>query len=161
MGRERNEIIERTLDRLHELMAGLQIATLPAWLEIGLTLSQVRCLFALQRVGPTSLGGLAERLEIGSPAACVVVDQLVQQGYVDRSADPKDRRRVLLSVSPDGESLVAGVRRARRRLGRDWLEMMSEEEIARLFAALEPMVSSMRAQAGDPASGQTEVPAPE
>jgi DNA-binding MarR family transcriptional regulator len=153
------EIMEGTLDRLYELMLGLQIATLPAWLEIGLTLSQVRCLFALQRVGSTSLSGLAERLEIGSPAACVVVDQLVQQGYVDRTTDPQDRRRVLLSVSPDGESLVAGVRHTRRRLAKDWLESMSDEEVARLFASLGPMVSSMRVQAGDPACGEAGVPA--
>jgi DNA-binding MarR family transcriptional regulator len=161
MTQTRDKIMEGTLDRLYELMLGLQVATLPVWLEIGLTLSQVRCLFALQRLGPTSLGGLAEELEIGSPAACVVVDHLVQQGYVERTTDPQDRRRVLLSVSPEGENLVAGVRRARRKLAKDWLEMMSDEEIAQLFAALEPMISSMRALANDPARGRAEVLAPE
>lgn len=142
-----SQVIDDILDQLHDLLVGVQIATLPAWLENGLTPAQVRCLFAVRRAGPLSLGALAASLRISSPTACAVVDQLVKLDLVARTPDDADRRRVLLTVTARGADLVASVRESGRLEVRTWLATLSDAEILPLDAALKPLLAAMRARA--------------
>ena len=79
----RRERHEEAVSQLRQLLRGVQGATAPAWLELDLSMGQLRMLFALQACGTTSLVRVAERLGVGSPTASVLVDQLVRLGFVD------------------------------------------------------------------------------
>lgn len=48
---------------------------------------------------------LATRLSVTPPAVTYLVDRLVKKGYLERVANPDDRRQVLLQVSPPGGQL--------------------------------------------------------
>ncbi len=82
----------------------------------GVTWSQMRALRTIARHdGPVRMSELADRLGIARRSATSVVDELVERGLVDRTADPADRRAVAVGVTPSGWQLLddlAGHRRA-------------------------------------------------
>ncbi len=56
-----------------------------------------------------TIGDLAERLGIRHHSAVGLVDRLVSRGYLARRQDPRDRRRMLLSLTAAGEQALAGL----------------------------------------------------
>lgn len=56
-----------------------------------------------------TIGDLAERLCIRHHSAVELVDRLVIAGLIERRHDERDRRRVLLMLTPIGERRLAGL----------------------------------------------------
>jgi len=82
---------------------------------LGLTFGQARALRLLDRAGaPLRMGELAARLEVVPRSATTMIDGLEAAGLVARSADPADRRSVLVRPTAAGEALLARLGRARR-----------------------------------------------
>jgi DNA-binding MarR family transcriptional regulator len=52
------------------------------------------------------IGELAERLQIQHHSAVELVNRLAAEGYVKRQRDGKDRREVLLFLTPSGEKVL-------------------------------------------------------
>lgn len=73
--------------------------------RIGLASTDVECLEILVEAGRLSAGELASATGLTSGAATRMLDRLEQAGFVRRTADPADRRRVF--VDPIGERVVA------------------------------------------------------
>jgi DNA-binding MarR family transcriptional regulator len=57
--------------------------------------------------GPVPMGVLAETLRSDPPYVSVAVDDLVRRGLVVRTEDPADRRRKIVTVTPDGARAAA------------------------------------------------------
>lgn len=72
--------------------------------ESGALLSthQASILDHLDAVEPTTLNALAEHMGVTAGTMSVAVDRLVRQGYVRRSRDPRDRRRLTLRLTEAG-----------------------------------------------------------
>ena len=56
--------------------------------------------------GPMAAGAMGERVHITSGSMTSVLDTLERNGYVVRLADPEDRRRVLVEVTPAAQELL-------------------------------------------------------
>jgi DNA-binding MarR family transcriptional regulator len=56
--------------------------------------------------GPISTGEVSARMHITSGTMTTVLDTLERNGYVRRLADPDDRRRVLVDVTPAAQSVL-------------------------------------------------------
>jgi len=96
--------------------------------------------------GPTTISGLAERLEITKQGASQIADDMERRGYVERRQDPSDARARLLHLTPRGEAALAAARKfhqayerkLRRRFGDDAIdtvrdvltEMAGENEVS-------------------------------
>lgn len=80
-------------------------------------------------------GELARIEEVSAPSMTRTVNNLVEAGLVARTPDPEDGRRHLLSLTPEGESMVQRTRASRD----DWmvrrLQGLSADEIDTLRAA--------------------------
>ncbi len=74
--------------------------------ETGLTRLQIRLLRMLAD-GPAFGAVLARRLAVARPNLSVIVDALVERGYLDRAADADDRRRTHYSLTPAGRTALA------------------------------------------------------
>lgn len=63
---------------------------------------------ALCRVAdrPTAIRELADGLGTDAPYTTIVVDDLEQRGLVERSVDPRDRRRRIVTATPAGTALA-------------------------------------------------------
>jgi DNA-binding MarR family transcriptional regulator len=55
----------------------------------------------------TTIGALAERLQIHHHSVVQLVDRLVTRGMVERRRDRRDRREVVVCLRPSGENLLS------------------------------------------------------
>lgn len=93
------------------------------------------CLLDAARAGePATAGLLGSRLGQGSAGTTAVIDRLERLGHVERVRDPRDRRRILLRVSPQAVGLG---------------ERFFGPSIAALLAALAPLPDAERAAVRD------------
>ena len=63
---------------------------------------QVHLLDHLDEVTALSLTSLAKHMGVTLPTMSITVDRLVRRGYMTRTPDPADGRRVLLRLTPTG-----------------------------------------------------------
>jgi DNA-binding MarR family transcriptional regulator len=56
--------------------------------------------------GPLPAGELSTRMHITSGTMTSVLDTLERNGYIRRQADPGDRRRVLIDITPAAQALL-------------------------------------------------------
>ena len=94
------------------------------------------------RMSPTELSEIVLR---SSGGMTQILDRLEKAGLVERSADPSDRRKVVVVLTADGlrtaERANAGYRRAREQLLGD----LSVEEIERLDDAVHRLLEVLSA----------------
>ena len=67
----------------------------------GLGITDMKTLSALQQEGPMTAGQLAKRLSLTTGAVTNVIDRLERQDFVKRAPDPKDRRKVIVTINQE------------------------------------------------------------
>ena len=67
---------------------------------LGINRTDGRCLDIIDREGPVAAGRLAEASGLTTAAVTAIIDRLERAGYARRVGDPKDRRRVLVELTP-------------------------------------------------------------
>jgi DNA-binding MarR family transcriptional regulator len=101
------------------------------------------------RMSPTELSEIVLR---SSGGMTQILDRLESAGLVERSADPSDRRKVVVGLTPDGlrtaERANASYRRARERL----LDALSADEIEHLDAAIHRLLEVLSTDGQVPTS---------
>lgn len=111
--------------------------------SIGITLSQWRAIFAISVDEGTSQRRIAEKIEIGDVAAGRLVDRLVDNGWVERRADPTDRRTHRLYLTPAARPLLARL----AALGKDEealaLEGIDPRDAEIVFAVLDRVIANL------------------
>jgi DNA-binding MarR family transcriptional regulator len=74
---------------------------------VGLDRAAYRCLDILDQEGPMTAGRLAERARLSPGAVTALLDRLEKRGFARRTRDTKDRRRVLVEVTPELRQMAA------------------------------------------------------
>ena len=138
----RERLIDEALDLQRQIYTALQAGAFPQWLQLDLTMAQLKALFSLAGSGPTTIGQLADTLDIGRPAASILTERLVQLGLVERTEDRLDRRRTFARLTPRGEELVLRLRQGGRERLRAWLERLADEELDALIRASRAVVAA-------------------
>ena len=103
--------------------------------EPALSDTQLAALATLERRGAMSPGDLAEHEKVQPPSMTRVIAALVDWGLVTRAPHPTDRRQVILTVTPEGRSLVQRVRRRKEAWLAQKLAALSPQERATLREA--------------------------
>ena len=101
-----------------------------------LTMPEQSTLARLERGGPASASDLARAEQVTPQAVGPLVAGLEERGLVMRCPDPKDGRRVLLSVTESGLEALRDKRSARvERMANVLAEDFSRAELETLHAA--------------------------
>jgi DNA-binding MarR family transcriptional regulator len=79
--------------------------------RVGLSATEFECCQLIQDAGPMTAGELAKSSHITSGGMTGMIDRLERAGFVKRSVDPKDRRRVLVTAVEDGPTVEAAVKK--------------------------------------------------
>ena len=119
----------------------------------GLTTLQYTALTVLQRhQGSLTSAQLARNSFVTAQTMADMVSALLDRGLVERNRDPADRRRLVLTLTPDGEALLSRFRRPVEALEAQMLSGLTAEQAAELRASL----LSCRAALERPAGGALE-----
>lgn len=102
--------------------------------------AQFSVLVHLRKDGPLSLGALAEREHVSAPSMNRTVNCLSDTGYLSRTGDDADRRRVSITLTEAGHTVVSDTVQQRDAWLRGSLAELDEDERATLREAAELMV---------------------
>ncbi|MNL58512.1 putative HTH-type transcriptional regulator YusO [compost metagenome] len=105
--------------------------------ELGLTGPQYHMLALISKEKSCNISYLAEKLEVKPSAITVMIDRLVQNGYVERRHDEQDRRAVLVSVTEHGEEILKEAKKKSRAIIRYYFSHLDENELNTLAAIFE------------------------
>jgi DNA-binding MarR family transcriptional regulator len=101
-----------------------------------LTVPQFRALLFTGRHPNASLGELAEFLGITQPTASATVDRLGKQGLIRTRTPAEDRRRMCLTLTDKGRSVVKAARAAAHQQVKARLKGLSKAEQQTVLDAL-------------------------
>ena len=90
---------------------------------------------AIARTG-SPLSEIIAQLGVSKQAAGHLVDALVTRGYLERSPDPADRRRLTINLTERGHGAAAVTRSAVERVDADLLARVGPEYVAKTRATL-------------------------
>jgi MarR family transcriptional regulator, lower aerobic nicotinate degradation pathway regulator len=95
-----------------------------------------RLLAALQEFGPASQAALGRRSQIDRSDVVATVDDLAGRGMVERSGDPADRRRNVITITPAGTAHLARLDRLLAGVQDELLDPLSPAERQELIRLL-------------------------
>lgn len=98
---------------------------LEAW---GITPAQSRALKVIGSNQPLRLSVLAGWLRIAPRSTTEVADALEELGWIDRSADPSDRRATMVSLTGEGQLLLRRIEDVRGEAAERVLDVLSERD---------------------------------
>jgi DNA-binding MarR family transcriptional regulator len=105
--------------------------------DLDLSMTQMKTLHHLHAcVEQLSVKDLSERMGISLPAASRTIDGLLRRGWVERREDERDRRMKRVRITEDGRDVVRAIERARLVGLQRFAETLTDEQRARLAAAL-------------------------
>jgi len=137
-GAERLHRLTKELIRRYQFRDANQICC------YGISISQSHVLDSLAEDGELSMQALARRMFKSVSTMTRVVEQLARRGHVRRRSDPKDRRVVLVSITPQGKAVVAAISQDLVKTQRAILQTIPADEWAGAFKVLEALTRGAR-----------------
>jgi DNA-binding MarR family transcriptional regulator len=120
-----------------KVLAKLQYLTLPTWLKLDVSMAQLKAFVVVDREeAGISVTEIGRRLSIGEPSASLLVEQLVKRGYVVRTPDPADRRRVLVTATDLGRETLLELRQGRQQHLEEMMARMDADDVQALERGL-------------------------
>jgi len=78
-------------------------------------------------------------MHVSRPNVSRAVNDLVNNGLVNRERDPDDRRNIHLSLTEKGKKMIKNLHKKYGRILADQFSILSDEELRILSSALESM----------------------
>ena len=107
------------------------------WSE--LTYQQYNVLRMIDTLGPQPQAEVARRLLVTAPVVTRLASTLADAGLVERGTDPKDRRAVLLALTPTGRRRARAMRKDLLAAAHELLEPIAQDRRDGVAAALEEL----------------------
>jgi len=124
--------------------------------RFGLSVTDLKTLDILQRLGPLTAGDLAAHTNLATASVTSLIDRLQKKRLVRRLRDLGDRRRVVVKLTPNLEKTIAPLFESlsRRMLAR--FKGYSDAQIETIVDFLTRSAREMREEAAKLASGRAE-----
>ena len=116
-------------------------------IRMGLSESDIDALELLIDSGAATAGKLSELMGLTSGAVTRVIDRLEQAGYVRRTADPADRRRVVVEVVPERVATVQSLLESLERASAEEVGRYTSEQLALISEFLTRMADLTQTEA--------------
>ena len=114
--------------------------------SLGLTAVQARLLLILFKFPDNNQAFYAERIEVEPITVTRIIDRMEESGWVERVADPHDRRARLIHLTDKSREIVEPLRIIVNGMVEDMVEGLSPAERATLGALLERISTNLSAE---------------
>lgn len=142
--KDRASSIQATLASIEELYKSRRAFGAAEWLEIDLTMAQLKVLFFLYAEGPTRVTDVATSLGVTLPTVTTLLDRLEERRLARRKGSPTDRRVVLCGLTQAGSRLASELWQVSRERFRSLLEALSPEDLDQVAQAMRVLLRAAR-----------------
>ena len=106
----------------------------------GMQAAQYRILGVLKREGTSlSMSELGKRQYISKPYMTILVDQLIQDGYVQRIPDTRDRRVINIAITAEGKRHLKQAASRYKETVKNMLSELDSQDLEDLCQSLEKL----------------------
>jgi DNA-binding MarR family transcriptional regulator len=145
----RTDLMAQIIDLEPQMLRVLGPAQARDWVDVDLTMSQLKMMFVLSSgMGPGDgytglrVGEVARGLGVTLPTVTAVMDKLVERGLVRRDEDPLDRRQHVCRLTPEGKALLHRLMAGRRSFTNALLEHLDDEELAAFLRGMQVLMAA-------------------
>ena len=144
MEQTRDILTEEVMHSLIVLLRALQKRSASHWIDLDLSLAQVKTLLIIGDLESSGIEQIASMLGVSQPTTSHLVERLVQSKLADRVQDSHNRRRVVVQLTQAGEELLQHLlgSGALSELA-DHLGDLSEEELAVCARGIRLLISTI------------------
>jgi DNA-binding MarR family transcriptional regulator len=139
---QKKEIIEHILQLSDRAFSELLPIVPTEWLQLDLTMPQLKVVLLLYISGPSRMSEIASALDVSLATATGVADRLVERKIVLRENHPDDRRVVLCHLSDKGEEMIGGLWHLARERTRELLGMVEPAKLVLVTEVLEALIKA-------------------
>ncbi|MFN8533155.1 MAG: MarR family transcriptional regulator [Dehalococcoidia bacterium] len=119
-----------------------------------LSLAQIKAMTHLAQHGEEKMSELARGLDISLPATTDLVDRLAAGGHVERIRDDRDRRIVLVRLSPEARARIEPLLAIRRRAVETTLAALDDQERDAFIKGLHLLAHNLGSTVGEALAGE-------
>ncbi|MGP0053098.1 MAG: MarR family winged helix-turn-helix transcriptional regulator [Solirubrobacteraceae bacterium] len=101
MSSDKRDVFDELINEVRRSQSATQRFDQAVAEALGLNRTDMRCVDTIDREGPVPAGRLAAATGLTTGAITTVLDRLERAGYARRVHDPRDRRRVLVELTPE------------------------------------------------------------
>ncbi|MCP4595406.1 MarR family winged helix-turn-helix transcriptional regulator [Neptuniibacter sp.] len=112
----------------------------------GLTLPQLMTMQALRQAAPVTTGELAKEVSLTQATVTSILDRLEKKGLITRERGVDDKRKVWISLSPNGLELMKGAPTTQQDMFTRRFDDMQDWEQSMIISALERVSFMLDAQ---------------
>jgi len=120
------DMIAENMLSIHPLL--FKSITKPLRNQTSITPGGMYVLGTLKRHGTLSMTDIGKYLSMPKPHVTVIVDKLIEEGYVERQSDPKDRRIVNILLTEKGSADFESIKLAVSENLKVKLSLLSDED---------------------------------
>lgn len=139
------ELISQVIEMDRQVQRVVRRRSADAWMNLNLTVPQVKTLFFVSNQPGTNPTKLAAALGVTPPNITGIVDRLVEQGLLVRRDNDEDRRAHILHTTEKAESILSGLRGRRTDVLREIYECLEQRDLSQLAEGLSKLIEAARA----------------
>ncbi|MEN6291068.1 MAG: MarR family transcriptional regulator [Methanobacterium sp.] len=94
-----------------------------------LTIAEASAIYAIGPDEPKTMKQIAETLGVAVSTPTRTIDRLLEKGFVNRKVGEKDRRKLLIELTPKGKKLLVDIDKENLEITKKMLKGLSDEEI--------------------------------
>ena len=140
---ERVQRIQRILDCSETIIQRTNTGRDRAWLNIDLTMPQLKTLICVTKKNGATSGQIASTLGVALSTITGIVDRLAEQDMVTRHEDPRDRRITRVLPTPRGQQLVDDLLQFRNEMITTILSRLTSEQLQTVETAFQYLAQAI------------------
>lgn len=133
MSRDRQQLFQELADEVRAGQRATDAVDEAVGEVLGINRTDGKVIDILDQHGRMSAGELARHSGLTTGAVTAVIDRLERVGYVRRVADPADRRRVLVEITPRLKGMLEELMGPLGEAGPPLLDRYSDEQLELLL----------------------------